>query len=54
MTLSFRAAEQYDNGDEGLYADKCGTYTKCVKQTAIGLVDLAAYDTFKRALDTRR
>src|SRR5438270_8674369 len=47
-----RAAEQYDNGDEALYADKCATYTKCVKQAAIGLVDLAAYDTFKRALDS--
>lgn len=45
------AAEQYDNGDEALYTDKCGTYTKCVKQTGIGLVDLAAYHTFKKALD---
>lgn len=47
-----RAAEQYDNGDETLYTDKCGTYTKCIKQAAIGLVDLAAYKTFKKALNS--
>ncbi|HEY0778567.1 MAG TPA: vanadium-dependent haloperoxidase [Gemmatirosa sp.] len=39
-----------DNGDEARYADKCATYTKGVLQTGIGLVDLAAYATFRRAL----
>src|SRR5271170_5298954 len=44
------APQQIDNGDEALYADKCGSYTKGILQTGIGLVDLAAYDTFKAAL----
>src|SRR5258708_5029630 len=35
------APPQIDNGDEALYADKCGTYTKGILQTGIGLVDLA-------------
>ena len=41
-----------DNGDEALYADKSGTYTKGVLQSGIGLVDLAAYQTFKDALSS--
>jgi hypothetical protein len=41
---------QIDNGDEALYIDKSGTYTKGILQTTIGLVDLAAYATFKAAL----
>jgi hypothetical protein len=41
---------QIDNGDEVLYADKSGTYTKGILQTSIGLVDLAAYATFQKAL----
>jgi hypothetical protein len=41
---------QIDNGDEALYADKSGTYTKGVLQAGIGLVDLAAYQSFKNAL----
>lgn len=45
------AAEQIDNGDEALYSDKCGTYTKCILQSNIGLVDPAAYRTFKKALN---
>ena len=43
---------QVDNGDEALYADKSGTYTKGVLQEGIGLVDLAAYDSFKQALSS--
>jgi hypothetical protein len=43
---------QITNGDEQRYADKSGTYTKGILQTGIGLVDLAAYRTFKRALDS--
>jgi hypothetical protein len=41
---------QHDNGDELRYADKCATYTKGIQQTGVGLVDLAAYASFKRAL----
>jgi hypothetical protein len=40
------------NGDEGLYADKCGTYTKCVKQASPGKVDLAAFAAFRTALNS--
>ncbi|MBV9759571.1 MAG: hypothetical protein JO340_03315 [Acidobacteriaceae bacterium] len=48
---SVGALPQITNGDEERYSDKCGTYTKGVKQAAIGVVDPAAYRTFKKALD---
>ena len=44
------APPQIDNGDETRYSDKSGTYTKGVKQSGIGLVDPAAYHSFKKAL----
>ena len=44
------APAQIDNGDEARYADKSGTYTKGILQSGIGLVDLDAYQSFKRAL----
>ena len=44
------APAEVDNGDEARYADKSGTYTKGLLQTGVGLVDLAAYQTFKNAL----
>ncbi len=46
------APPQVDNGDEALYADKSGTYTKGVLQTGVGLVNLTAYDKFKKALNS--
>jgi hypothetical protein len=46
------APAQVDNGDEKRYADKSGTYTKGILQSGIGLVDLAAYATFKSALSS--
>ena len=46
------APAQIDNGDEALYADKSGAYTKGILQTSVGLVDLAAYQTFKKALNS--
>ena len=46
------APPQIDNGDEARYSDKSGTYTKGILQTGIGLVDLAAYQTFKKALNS--
>ena len=50
-TDAFTAAPQeIDNGDEARYADKSGTYTKGVLQAGIGVVDLAAYASFKGAL----
>jgi hypothetical protein len=39
------------NGDEQRYTDKSGTYTKGVLQDAIGLVNLAAFQTFRRAIN---
>src|SRR5215472_11792892 len=44
------APAQNDNGDEARYADKSGTYKKAVLQSGLGLVDLAAYRSFKSAL----
>ena len=46
------APAQNDNGDEAFYADKSGTYTKGILQTDVGLVDLAAYQMFKKALSS--
>ena len=46
------APAQIDNGDEALYGDKSGTYTKGILQSGIGVVDPAAYDSFKTALKT--
>jgi hypothetical protein len=40
------------NGDEERYPDKCGTYSKGILQDGIGLVNLNAFQTFKRALTT--
>jgi hypothetical protein len=47
-----RPPAQVDNGDEARYADKSGTYTKGILQSGVGLVDLAAYQSFKKALDS--
>ena len=41
---------QNDNGDEARYSDKSGTYTKGILQDSIGLVNAAAYRSFKQAL----
>jgi hypothetical protein len=48
----YPAPAQIDNGDEALYPDKSATYTKGILQTGVGLVDLAAYQTFKQALNS--
>ena len=40
------------NGDEQRYADKSGTYTKGLLQDGIGLVNLNAYASFKKALNS--
>jgi hypothetical protein len=44
------AAPQTTNGDEERYPDKCGTYSKAILQDGIGLVNLNAFQSFKRAL----
>jgi len=38
-----------DNGDEARYQDKSGTYSKGLKQTGPGLVDLATFNKFRSA-----
>jgi len=40
------------NGDEQLYPDKSGTYSKGILQDAIGLVNLAAFTTFRNAINS--
>ena len=42
------------NGDEQRYSDKSGTYTKGLLQDGIGLVNLNAYASFKKALNSGR
>jgi hypothetical protein len=46
------AAPQTTNGDEQRYHDKCGTYSKAIRQDGIGLVNLQAFQTFKHALNS--
>ena len=43
---------QTTNGDEERYPDKCGTYSKGILQDGVGLVNLNAFQTFKRALNS--
>ena len=38
------------NGDEALYSDKSGTYSKCLLQAVPGVVDAAAFTAFRKAL----
>ena len=40
------------NGDEQRYPDKSGTYTKGLLQDGIGLVNLAAYRSFRKAINS--
>jgi hypothetical protein len=42
------------NGDETRYHDKCGTYSKGLLQDGIGLVNLAAFQSLKHAINTGR
>ncbi len=42
------------NGDEQRYHDKCGTYSKGLLQDGIGLVNLAAYQSLRHAIDRGR
>ena len=45
-------ARNLNNGDDALYPDKAGTYTKCLPHDSFGRVDLGAYASFKKALRT--
>jgi hypothetical protein len=44
------AATNINNGDDALYPDKGGTYTKGLPHDSFGRVDLNAYATFAKAL----
>jgi len=46
------AAPQTTNGDEQRYHDKSGTYSKAILQDGIALVNLNAFQSFKRALNS--
>jgi hypothetical protein len=48
--LQLLVPRQTPNGDETRYADKCGTYTKALKQDTYGRVNLPAYESFKNFL----
>jgi len=43
-----------DNGDEGRYANRLGSYSKALPHNSFGEVDPAAYASLLRALATRR
>lgn len=45
---------QTPNSDETTYADKCGTYSKGLKQDSPGRVNLAAYQSLRTALNSGR
>lgn len=40
------------NGDDSLYPDKCGSFTKCLPHDSFGRVDLNAYQSLITALST--
>src|SRR5262249_37769922 len=40
------------NGDDSLYPDKCGSFTKCFPHDSFGRVDLNAYQSLITALST--
>ena len=46
------AARNVSNGDEARYRDKAGTYTKALPHDSFGRVDLNAFASFKRALNS--
>jgi hypothetical protein len=48
------AATNVNNGDDALYPDKAGTFTKGLPHDSFGRVGLTAYMTFKTALATGR
>lgn len=47
-------ARNVNNGDEALYPDKAGTYTKGLVHDAYGRVDPASFASFKKALNSGR
>jgi membrane-associated phospholipid phosphatase len=46
------AAKNVSNGDEALYPDMAGTYTKALPHDSFGRVDLNAFASFKKALNS--
>jgi hypothetical protein len=52
--LALGPAPQKPNGDEQLYSDKSGSYSKPLLQDGICKVDLAAWASFKKALQSAK
>src|SRR5215813_15663859 len=52
MARSRRLVLHIDNGDDDLYPNKIGSYTKALPHNQLGEVNLAAYDTLVRARTT--
>ena len=46
------AATNVNNGDDARYADKGGTYTKCLEHDQFGRVVPSSYNSFKKALSS--
>lgn len=44
--------EHFSNGDERLYPDKAGSFTKTLPHNALGEVDVDAYDALVRAIES--
>src|SRR6516164_5495705 len=51
-TAPLGGVKNRNNGDDALYRDKGGTYTKGLLHDDFGRVDLQAYQTFKTALNS--
>ncbi|MEO0879483.1 MAG: twin-arginine translocation signal domain-containing protein [Pseudomonadota bacterium] len=51
--LQFPLVSQTNNGDETLYADRRGSYSKSLLHNEFGEVDAASFDSFLVALDSR-
>ena len=53
MARSRRLVLHIDNGDDDLYPNKIGSYTKALPHNQLGEVNLAAYETLVQARTTR-
>jgi len=51
---AYPAGDQTTNGDESLYPNLVGTFTKALPHNALGEVDLNAYGTFIQAMQSGR
>jgi hypothetical protein len=54
MAQQRQLVDHVNNGDEALYPNKIGSYTKALPHNELGEVDLAAYATLARAVQTQQ